>query len=255
MLTVVYLIWTPAGREHVDRFLASYHKHRAGIPHRLLLAVKGDAEVDGYETLRLSPSGFDISAYFAVAREVRTDYLCFLNTYSEILAPDWLAKMYEHIQKREAGAVGATGSLESYYTQVKAATYPHRFRPRARMLRLEALYKFPPFPNAHLRTNAFMLRRETMLKLKYPQENSKADPLRFESGRNSMTRQLRRMKLETFVVGRDGRAYPPEHWRESWTFRSGGQRNLLIGDNRTKQYADASCEDKRILAQAAWGLA
>lgn len=255
MITVVYLIWTPAGRASVDRFLASYHHHRAGVPHRLLLVVMGDMEVDGYETLRLLQSGFDISAYFAVAREVETDYLCFLNTYSEILTSDWLAKMHEHIRRREVGAVGATGSLESYYTQVKAMTAPHLHSPRAWRLRWQALCNFPPFPNAHLRTNAFMIRRKTMLELNYPREDSKAHALRFESGRNSMTRQLKRMKLDTLVVGRDGRGYPPERWRESWTFRSGGQRNLLIGDNRTRQYADASSEDKRTLAQAAWGLA
>ena len=55
------------------------------------------------------------------------------------------------------------------------------------------------------------------------------------------------------VVGRDGRSYERDRWRESATFRSGGQRNLLIADNRTAQYEQADPAFKRRLEQMAWG--
>ena len=55
------------------------------------------------------------------------------------------------------------------------------------------------------------------------------------------------------VVGRDGVAYPSERWRESATFRSGGQRNLLIADNRTFQYEQADPAFKNTLERMAWG--
>lgn len=59
--------------------------------------------------------------------------------------------------------------------------------------------------------------------------------------------------MKVLVVGRDGVAYPPERWRESATFRSGDQRNLLIADNRTEQYAAADPRFKRTLEEMAWG--
>jgi hypothetical protein len=55
------------------------------------------------------------------------------------------------------------------------------------------------------------------------------------------------------VVGRDGVAYPTERWRESATYRSGGQANLLIADNRTRQYETASPRRRLKLEQMTWG--
>jgi hypothetical protein len=54
-------------------------------------------------------------------------------------------------------------------------------------------------------------------------------------------------------VGRDGVAHPPERWPESATFRAGGQANLLVADNRTRQYDRAEGAERRALAEAAWG--
>ncbi|MGZ4351312.1 MAG: hypothetical protein ACXVRX_12420 [Solirubrobacteraceae bacterium] len=55
------------------------------------------------------------------------------------------------------------------------------------------------------------------------------------------------------VVGRDGRAYDRDRWRESRTFRAGEQDNLLVEDNRTRQYEEAQGRWRRKLARLAWG--
>ena len=81
----------------------------------------------------------------------------------------------------------------------------------------------------------------------------KWDAWRFESGRESMTRRLESHGLNVLVVGRDGVAYRKDDWANSFTFRSGGQANLLVADNRTRQYADAGNEDRRRLNTLAWG--
>jgi hypothetical protein len=55
------------------------------------------------------------------------------------------------------------------------------------------------------------------------------------------------------VVGRDGRAYDIEEWPASSIYRAGGQRNLLIADNRTRDWDRASPRLRRRLSRDAWG--
>ncbi len=79
-----------------------------------------------------------------------------------------------------------------------------------------------------------------MLSLDWPEVGTKRGAWALESGRRSITRQVWERGLETLVVGRDGQAYERDRWFDSATFRSGGQRNLLIADNRTRQFDDAT---------------
>jgi hypothetical protein len=106
-----------------------------------------------------------------------------------------------------------------------------------------------------LRTNGFMLDRELMLDLDWPLPRSKLEALALESGSRSISRQVWERGLDVRVVGCDGVAYPAERWRESATFRSGAQRNLLIADNRTLQYEEADPAFKDTLERMAWGPA
>ena len=62
----------------------------------------------------------------------------------------------------------------------------------------------------------------------------------FECGLSSMTRQFGEMNLDAVVVGRDGRGYLKESWNDSHTFRSGEQGNLLIADNRTRDFEEST---------------
>jgi hypothetical protein len=110
-----------------------------------------------------------------------------------------------------------------------------------------------PFPNPHLRTNCFALERELLLSLEWPTGLTKLQAVALEGGSNSLTRQVQARGLEAVVVGRDGVAYPPDRWRESATFRSGEQANLLVSDNRTRHYQEGGPLVRRGLAWLAWG--
>jgi len=212
--------------------------------------------------LFVADRGFDMTAYFAAASHIGSPYLCFMNSNSEILADGWLAALREHGTKSGVGAVAATGSWESFYTTYLRGlrSVRSRFmldglaRRLKRRWRLERLRRdFQSVPNPHLRTNGFFIKRDVMLRLNRGQLRSKMDAWRFESGRRGMTPQILSMDFDVLVVGRDGRAYERERWRDSQTFRSGGQRNLLIADNRTRQYAEAEAEVQRDLEILAWG--
>ena len=68
-----------------------------------------------------------------------------------------------------------------------------------------------------------------------------------------MTNQIRRMGLQTLVIGRNGRAYAPDEWCKSNTFWQNNQSNLLVADNQTIKFARADIEEKGRLAKIAWG--
>jgi hypothetical protein len=172
--------------------------------------------------------------------------------------------MRAHITGEQVGVVGATGSYESAYANrvlmlgalpITSWSLLHgtvRYGMRRReQTRFRS--RFAPFPNYHLRTNAFLIARSVMLRLQVDAIRSKTDAARFESGENSLTRQILRQGLKPLVIGRDGRAYEKEAWYESGTFRSGDQRNLLVADNRTNHYLQADPDTQRMLAVFAWG--
>lgn len=275
-LCVVHLVREANGPEPLRAFLASYGAREAGVAHDLLLLFKG------FEGGRLAPEyasllgglahlalhvpdeGFDIVPYFRAARETDSTHLFFLNSFSEILDDGWLAKPYEHARRDGVGVVGATGSWESIYAgfmrewdrSLRPLAHPRTWlRHQRETLRtaLRLRREFPRFPNPHVRTNAFLIARRVMLAVNLPEVRDKHDAHRFESGREGMTRQVVAMGLKPLVVGRDGRAYGPGEWAESFTFRRGGQHNLRVSDNQTRHYEAAGAAERRRLEESAWG--
>jgi len=167
--------------------------------------------------------------------------LCFVNSYSRPLAGGWLALLEGSLANRGVGLVGSCGSLESAYSAA-----PFWLKRRRRR-------DFPPFPNPHLRTNGFMLERELLLELDWPEPQTKTQAWGLESGRRSLARQVWDRGLDVCVVGRDGRGYSCRQWRDSHTFRLADQSNLLIADNRTQHYDRASARLRHRMSEMAWG--
>ena len=95
-----------------------------------------------YHPLLTPDDAFDLGAYRDAAHQIDLERLCFFNTSSEIVAENWLAKFSANLGLPYVGMVGATGSMES-------------------LRRLST--DFPRFPNVHVRSNAFMLRRDMFL--------------------------------------------------------------------------------------------
>ncbi|MEX2107855.1 MAG: hypothetical protein WD827_03080 [Solirubrobacterales bacterium] len=235
------------GLEPVERFIASYHEHPAGAEHRLVLALAGPdgdrtpwrrafAAIE-HDELELG-EGMDLDHYRAVAERVVAEHYCFVNTHSVVLADGWLGQLEQALLASGVGMVGTTGSYES----------PNAVRPGP-LRRLRPGHD--PFPNPHLRTNGFALERQLLLDLDWPTGLTKLESVALEGGTRSLTRQVRERGLETLVVGRDG-AYPTDRWRQSATFRSGGQSNLLLADNRTRHYQNAGPLTRAGLAWLAW---
>jgi hypothetical protein len=244
---IVYLAWTPYGVDNARRFVDSYRAHPAGTEHTLLVVFAGPEEdrtpfreafaaVD-HERLDVG-LGMDLAHYRTAVERFPANAYCFVNTVTEVLADGWLGLMADALAPVGVGMVGATGSYES----------PNAVRPGP-LRRLRP--GFESFPNPHLRTNGFALERGLIQELDWPARMTRDETVALEGGGRSLTRQVRSRGLRTMVVGRDG-AYSPERWRESRTFRSGDQENLLLGDNRTRHYKDGGRMVRLGLAWLAW---
>lgn len=304
MIGVVHLIWGPLGAAPLRAFISSYMRQPAGADHELVLLLNGVQpdvresllhEVDGVDchVLQLDSSVQDLAAYAHAIRALDYDRLCFLNSYSELLCPGWLAKLNEALYEPKAGIAGATGSWASLrsltldslgvptayrgaglprgmataqlavieaerITDAKHAKQASSLVALARRLRampgaiLEAR-QFEAFPNPHIRTNAFMARRETLLRLAIGEVRTKTDAYRLESGHDSITRRLERMDLRPVVVDRNGDAHVHGDWPRSHTLWQGDQERLLVADNQTHMYSEGDDERRRFLSILAWG--
>ena len=272
-VAVLYIGFKEYGLTPFKAFLESYRSKSAGLTHTLNIALKGFADlgdarqyIDEISDLDctsfvVNNTGYDIGTYYDFARNSSYSYYCFLNSKSLILDNNWLGKIYDYAQLPDVGMVGATGSFESlltdYLQQRKEAGklwWPWREMVRNSWFNeLRHRLYFPSFPNIHLRTNAFMIRKEVFLNLRHRPIINRIDAARFESGRHSVSRQIKSMKLNVLVVGRDGNAYNSDNWAESGTFWQGNQTNLLVADNQTEKYDTSIEAQRRLLSRKAWG--
>ena len=124
-VAAVYLARMAEGLEPLRRFADSYGKHAAGVEHDLVVIYKGFDQVGRLEAARavfaslphvgieVDDSGFDIGPYLEAARRLEHDYLCFMNTFTELGADGWLGSLYREAQAPGTGIAGAMGSYES----------------------------------------------------------------------------------------------------------------------------------------------
>ncbi|MCK1291978.1 MULTISPECIES: hypothetical protein [unclassified Bradyrhizobium] len=321
-IALVYLARFAEGVEPVRKFIESYKRHPAGVPHDLIIVWKGfpnNGPADSpqmaicreveHRSIAMTDEGLDLTAYDIATAQIDHEFVCFLNTFSEIESDNWMQKLYAHISRPDVGIVGSTASFESlrlsmkgmnkavwmcvqnipydpFYADVwgqEIVKHAPRWLTHARGRRWrrivykvtgwrqkhplryhisfehawniagEAYAGFPEFPNPHLRSNAFMIRRTVFRSLMPFRIYTKNDAFNFESGKASMTNQILRRTLKALVVGHDGKAYDLPEWKDSFTFRRGSQHNKLVADNQTKAF-DTMNRAQKILAESwTWG--
>jgi hypothetical protein len=293
-IAVVHLVRHANGLEPFEAFLASYRRHEPGAEHDLVLLFKGFADRSATApylqraegsvagSISVPDTGFDLRAYRAAARTLPHARICFLNSYSEIVAPGWLGRLDGALDEAGVGAAGATGSWGSHlsYSRWQVGLddpYARAFADRgsvdrtlkeisgvpprsakahwlfslARVIRLAP--SMPPFPAPHLRTNAFLMRREDFCGLRWGSLKSKRSSYRMESGRRSLTRQLHARGLRIVIVDRHGAVRDWREWDRGAVFWQERQQDLLVTDNQTRDYARGTPEWRRVLSGYAWG--
>ena len=114
------------------------------------------------------------------------------------------------------------------------------------------LRRFPKFPNPHIRTNVFVVRRDIFLSLEFGNIGSKDDTWKLESGRNSISRQIRARGGELLIVDSQGQPHWPEGWDNSDTFWQDSQQGLLAKDRQTRIYEQANLAERTAMKAEAW---
>lgn len=130
-LALVYLARHAEGLAPLRRFVASHAGHHAGAEHELVVIYKGYEQASTLEAARavfashphlgieIPDAGFDIGAYLAAAARLKHEYLCFVNTFTEVAADGWLGYLYRNAASPDVGIAGATASYESLNTSLK----------------------------------------------------------------------------------------------------------------------------------------
>jgi hypothetical protein len=130
-LALVYLARKAEGEGPLRRFVDTYLRHPAGIDHDLVVIYKGFGQSKDLTHARsliraiphmgieLTDTGFDIGAYLVAARQLEHDFLCFVNTFTEVVADGWLLSLYRAASSPAVGIVGAMGSYESLHSTLK----------------------------------------------------------------------------------------------------------------------------------------
>jgi len=179
----------------------------------------------------LSPGphvGFDFGAYQRAAQTSSAEFMIFMNHHARPLVNGWHEHLLAAAWQPSVGIAGCTGSHEGI--------------------------EGSPFPNPHIRTNAFCMRRLLFLSLDMPEPQCKRDASLLEAGPNSITRQVLRRGLSAVVVDADGLVWDLDSARNARTFRWGDQAKLLVMDNRTAHYSNGTREDREWLQRLAWGI-
>jgi hypothetical protein len=294
-LALVHLVRHANGLEPFEAFLASYAAHAPGREHDLVLLLKGfpsPADAAPYveraadhrpRVLHVDDEGLDLTAYLAAARQLEHRLVGFVNSFSEVLAGDWLELLAGPVDAG-AGAAGATGSwggglsYKLYQAGVPGGyddVFPDRRAVRVAMHEISGtpyrgdvlhwignlvytvrdFHLLTLFPAVHLRTNAFVIERELLLSLSAGRLGSKRATYRLESGRGNMTAQLTARGRPPVVVDRRGTVRRPQEWPEGDVFWQAEQEDLLVADNQTRQYANGPPHHRAVLSRFAWGLA
>ncbi len=262
---VVYLAYEPYGINLLKKFLKNYNFYKSGYEHDLLICFK---EFDK-KKLNLWSSyisnkfikffdqhnvnDFDIGSFLRVAEKFPNRLILFLNSFAKPVVNNWL-KIFitNYTAKSIVGGHGVYASASSNFLkfQIENITKFKSIR-----YGLRHLIRVPLFPNPHIRTSNFLINSNDFLSLKVNREKfkKKIETNYFESGRNSMSNQLKKRGFDLYVVNSENKKFSIKNWPKSNTFSLGNQNKLVISDQRTEFYQKLTQKKKKEVQKIYWG--
>jgi len=246
-ILVLYLCTKFVSKKKFLKFLKFYNKYNAGISHRLLICLKNFnindlifyrrklKDLKYIEFLDSSKNNdYDFGSYCRVAK-IYSDYLIlFMNDHSYPIRNNWLKIILGNYKSKSI--IATTASYQSISSDSKyrnkhdsILTYFYKF--------FLYFFKFPIFPNPHLRTTNFLMHSKDFLKYDFPKNyKSKLEAWSVESGRNSLTNFFKRKKYHILVVNSDGEVFKEKDWKKSETYCYQKQSKLILADKHTDKY-------------------
>jgi len=268
---VIYLYRFDDDIYSMRSFLDSYKKNPAGYFHELCIILKGKfqdkklKEIDQiladieHRLIRISDKGRDISAYRNLSNLLKYEILFFLNSHSIILNKNWLLSVAQPFDDLKVGLVGTSASFASHLTMAKESLSQNKLSLRwfKLLMYLPILnFLFKRFPNPHIRTNGFAIRRNLFKTLKYSKYflRCRLGSYAAESGKSSITNQILKKGYRVFLVGENVEEATVESWGLHDIFWTNQQEKLIILDNQSKLYQYSSLEGQNELMRKAWGI-
>lgn len=247
MIDVLYLAYLNENLDYkikvVEKFLSSYKNQPAGIEHNLVIIAKNWDDAELYEQLLtlakeynakvidLPDDGFDLGAYIRISNILESEYIYCLGSSIEIEADNWLLHSFNAFQETaKVQLVGPMGSWENGVTDI--------------------------FPNYHIRTCCFMIKRKLFLEYaatqNFPQK--KEDTWLMEHGIKSLTKFVFNKGFQVVVVNSDGKSFSPKNWVLSDTYYYPAKifKNLM-SDKQARLYFTSEPDQKACLEYLAWG--
>ena len=276
-ISLVYLCrGKGAGVGAAEQFIDHYFKYDPGCEHELVVVFKGWDKTQekgkqelmlrfqslGAKLIELDDDGFDWAAYMRVSVILRTDFICFLNSFSRPLSHLWLKNIYQSIKTKDVGMCGATGAYKAWRFSwpffqlgfIPVIMYP--LRVIRRLFNHFLLFGYYPSKYCpHLRSNGFAVERKSFLSFVSSTAipKSKRDCYRLESGVSSYSNYVLSLKQRLVLVDKFGKYYDIEDWTRSKTYCCPGQPGLCIADNNTDLYDKQHILEKRQMEFDVWG--
>lgn len=207
MIDVVYLAYLNEELGYdvgvFEQFVDSYKKFNAGVEHQLTILLKKSTpryfvnivKNKRFKVLELPDEGLDIGAFMLAAKQLQGEYLFCIGSGVAILCDNWLKK-FDDAFKSDA-SIQLAGPMGTY-------AQGHSGR----------------FPNPHIRTCAFMMKRDLFLDYvanhKFPE--TKEDTWEIEHCAGSLTNFVLSKGGQAVVVNNDGNVFSPAGWEKAQTY-------------------------------------
>lgn len=224
MIDVVYLAYINEelgyDADVFEQFVDSYKKFPAGIEHNLTILIKKSTpqyfinlvNKTGFKILELPDDGLDLGAFILAAMQLQGEYIFCLGSGITILCNDWLKKFSDAFIEADIHLAGPMG------------TYAKGHSDR--------------FPNPHIRTCAFMIKRELFCEYadshKFPQ--TKEDTWEIEHGADSLTNFVLNKGGQAVVVNDEGKVFYPNDWKMAQTYITLDSK-AIMDDKWARRYA------------------
>ena len=146
--------------------------------------------------------------------------------------------------------------MASYESMIDSIKLKYKFHKIIRFIWRKIKFKknFENFPNPHIRTSSFLINSKIFYNfIKNKKLNNKFDTLKIESGKNGLTKFLKKKNFYIFVVNFDGVKFQEQDRHKSETYNYLKKNKAIISDKYTRNYSKLNNLEKIKMRKKTWG--